>query len=153
MKDVKKADQFLQTEGTELQGLLRKVMQLSAIQTKLRTYLHPDIFQYCQVGNYAQGVLTLITANGSVATQIRFQGPDLIRKFKEDNVLKAIREIQCKVRPYHQASPPTPDNTPVQKMNLLSQESANHVRAIAESMTDEKLREAMLKLAKHVKSG
>ncbi|EKD72668.1 MAG: hypothetical protein ACD_45C00616G0004, partial [uncultured bacterium] len=35
----------------------------------------------------------------SVATELHFQTPDLLKKFKTDSALAKIKTIQCKVRP------------------------------------------------------
>jgi hypothetical protein len=73
------------------------------------------------------GILVLIVANGSVATQLRFQIPDLLKKFKLDPILKRIHDIQCKVRP-------APSSSRVDKasntMPTLSPESAQIMRDI-----------------------
>jgi hypothetical protein len=145
----KKADMFLQSDNQDLRALFAKVKQLGDLNQKIIPYLDPSMTDYCQVANLVNGTLILVAANGSIATQIRFQANDLLRKFKQDPTLGNIRAIQCKVRPLPSTTRQQP-TTPT-KMAHLSPETASIMRDIADSIDDPKLREAMRRIAGHIK--
>lgn len=145
----KKADIFLETDNRDLQFVFTKLKQLEILNQRVATYLDDNIAKYCQVANLAEKRLTLIVANGSIATQIRFQSLDLLKKFKQDAMLRHIQDIQCKVRPAQTAT-----HTSYRKnknMPALSQETAEIVSDIAESIEDPALREIMIKIASKIR--
>lgn len=145
----KKADNFLETDNRDLQFVFTKLKQLELLNQKVVSYLDDNIAKYCQVANVAEKRLILIVANGSIATQIRFQSLDLLRKFKQDAMLRHIQDIQCKVRPA-QAGPLT-SYRKLKNMPALSNETAEIVRDIAETIEDSALREVMVRIAGKIK--
>lgn len=148
----KKTASYLQTTDGNLQPILAKVQELDKLNQKILPFLEPNIVKYCQIANLIGNKLVIIVANGSVATQLRFQTTDLLRHFKQDPILKNILEIQCKVRPPE--SPVGGRRTPrtLPKMQSLSPETANMVSDMAESLEDPKLRDIMRRIAKNVKN-
>lgn len=148
--ESKKVTTFLEGGRHELQTLLEKVKFIEKYHLKVMDYLDPTVRQYCQVANIIENRLVMIVANSSVATQLRFETFELLRKFKEDNLLKKIREIQYKVRPYtfyiSRFDPP-----PAKGIAPLSEETATLVLNIAESLEDAGLRDVMKRIASHTK--
>lgn len=146
----KKAEAYLQSDQQDLPLLFAKIKALTELDQHLTKHLEPTIRQYCQVANVVGNRLILLAANGSIATQIRFQTPDLLRKFKSDVKLKYIQDILCKVRPApsRQADRAKPASSP---MRALSPTTANIVKEIAESIEDPKLREVMERIAGRTK--
>lgn len=145
-RSSKKVNAYLRIESKSLNMIVAKVQELAALNQKLALYLEPEISNYCQVANRQGNRLILIAANGSIATQLRFQGIDLVRKFKKDPVLQKIQEIQCKVRPTDSSRFIKPAT---KKVPLLSAETAETVKAIADSLSDPKLKEIMQRIAAH----
>lgn len=149
----KKTNAFLQGNQKDLQFLFGKVKELEALNKKIATYLDPSFANYCQVGNVMGNKLIIIVANGSIATELRFKTNDLIRRFKEDPLLRRIQEIQCKVRPMQQLARFNEHRVTMRKMAPLSAETAEIIHHIAESLEDPKLRAIMKRIAEHKTSG
>jgi hypothetical protein len=147
-KSSKKAPAFLQSEHQDLKSLFGKIQLITELNTALKPCLDENLRDYCQVANLLGDKLILLAANGSIATQIRFQTIDLLRKFKQNPTLASIRSIQCKVRPTEM---PPASKVTANKMQGLSAETANLVQDIAKSLSDPRLREIMEKIAKHRK--
>ena len=143
----KRASAFLETENRDLQAILTKVKLLNELNAIVVNYLDENLRNYCQVANINGNQLILIAANGSIATQIRFQSADLIRKFKSHPTLKAIQSIQCKVRPI---STPAPDFIP-QKLPPLSPKAAELILEAAQYIEDPTVRAALEKIATNTK--
>jgi hypothetical protein len=147
----KKADNFIENDSRDLQTVYTKIHMLDMLNQKIQSHLEPGIAKFCQVANLVNGKLILIAANGSIATQLRFQSGDLLRKFRQDPMLKSILSIECKVRPaQNQLSSRLAEKTP-KSMPGLSQQTAEIVNTIAESIEDPALREVMTRIAKRVK--
>lgn len=148
----KKANAYLKTDSRELKPVLAKIKELEELHRKVATFLEPHIAPYCQVANIIGRRLILVVANGSIATQLRFQTIDLVRRFREDPILKNINDIHCKVRPFEPPGlnqrPPARKNPNMQPM---SHATADIMREIAASIEHPKLREIMEKIAKNSK--
>lgn len=151
MKDSfsKKADAFLQAENYDLGLVLAKIKELQILNEKIRAYLDPSLAPYCQVANRLGNRLILLVANGSIATQLRFQLPELVKKLKTDTDmrLQKIQDIQCKVHPGFSA-PRLAKTRKRPDMALLSPETAKIVGELADSIEDPRLREIMKKIAR-----
>lgn len=144
----KNALSFLQTGNQDLHALLAKVKRLNELNTALTPYLDRNIRDYCQVANIVGQQLILIAANGSIATQVRFQSADLLQKFKQDPILNTIQSIHCKVRP-STTQPTASTSSQSKKLPPLSLDTANLIQDIAQSIEDPAVRAALEKIAKN----
>lgn len=150
---IKKPEQFLENDSRDLQTVYAKIHLLEQLSAKVIPNLDKDIAKFCQVGNLINGKLILIVANGSIATQLRFQSTDLLRKLRADAALKHITAIEYKVRPPQAKTSPRLASKPAKNMPALSKETAEIVQTIAESIADPGLKEIMARIAKRVKQG
>lgn len=141
---------FLQPNTRDLQTILSKVKAIQTLDNIFIPLLDPALQKYCQVANLTNGVLVILTANGSVASLLHLQNPDLIKKLHKNAALKHIRDIQYKVRP----SQPTGVQRgavikKTEKATLISPETAQTLLAMAETIEDPELREVMQRIAGH----
>lgn len=144
---TKKAASLFHSENRDLQAILTKVKLLNELTTAVGNYLDDNLKNYCQVANIVGNQLILIAANGSIATQIRFQSTDLLRKFKAHPSLNAIQSIQCKVRPQNTS---VPDAIP-KKLPPLSAKAASLILEAAQYIEDATVRAALEKIAMNTK--
>src|SRR3990167_1545581 len=134
----KKAGSLLQSEHHDLKSLMTKVKQLEKLNQKFIEYLPNELKNYCHVANINGNRLIIMAANGSIATQLRFQSPDILKKMNSNPLFACIKEIHCKVA--------MPNSRRLSKtiksatMSLLSNETAALIRDFAKSLDDEKLR-------------
>lgn len=142
----KKAMHYFSSDDNDLQFVLARAKKLSHIATKVMAYLDPTIAPYCQIANLTGNKLIILTANASIATQIRFQTADLLPRLQADEepALKIIRSIHCKVQPDLLKARHSCKTASVQK---LSSATAEIVDAIADTLEDPKLRAIMKKIA------
>lgn len=143
---IKKADLFFEANNPDLHFLFTRLKILKELNTKISAILNKELKESCQVANVINERLILIATNASVATQLRFQIPDLLKRFKKDPLLKKIRDIQCKVRP---AETRQSANSPIQKMAFLSEETATIMLDIANTIADPALKAILMRIAKH----
>lgn len=153
MKEIfsKKAGNYLLDDHPDLHAFYLKLKALDELNAHVSRHLHPDVRAHCQAANLVDGRLILIAANGSIATQLRYQIPELLTQFKSDPALHHIKDIFCKVRPplarsQRKLTPPA-----ASKMAPLSPQTAKMVDAMADSIDDPKLREVMKRIAQNIK--
>lgn len=144
--DIKPAHSYL-TENNEwnLKKLLKHAKELALLNQQLIAYLDKALVPYCKVANLSGNKLVLMVANGAIATNIRFQTPNLLRKFKENPLFSHIEMIQCKVRPPQKATLAAAPRKPAP----ISAATIHMITELADTINDHKLREAMLRIAKH----
>lgn len=148
----KKANAFL-SRNRELPQLFAKIKQLNELNHLIGEYLDDRLKPYCKAAHLTAGKLTLVAANGSVATQIKFLTHHLLKQFAEHPTLKYIKDIHCKVHPslgetrvHNTVSTKIP-----RRMSLLSNDTAEIVQGIADSLEDPQLRAVMQRIAEKKK--
>jgi len=148
MSNFKKPNAYFLGDNQDLQFVFAKVKKLAEINKKILELIDPAIRRSCQVANMAGNKLIIITANSSVATQLRYQIPDMLAKMRQDPALKHVNDIQTKV-----GTPQTrlsqPDNV-IRQAAYLSSETAQQIKDMAKSLDDKKLREVMEKIATRI---
>ena len=144
--DAKNPLLILNAAQGDLASLLAKAKHLAALQEAILPLLDPAVRKDCQVANVNGDTLIILAANGSAATQLRFQTPDLLKQFRSHSQLVPFKHIQVKVRPPLAPSQKLPANTPARKMQPLSVKSAQMIRETAAIIDDPELRAAMLRL-------
>lgn len=147
----KKVNSYLQTDHMELQTLFSKIKALQELNKLVLPLLGEDIAKFCQVANLVEGRLVILAANGSIATQLRFMTPDLLKKMAGLPALKSIRDIVCKVAPGNAAPAAKMEPSLSRGLPPLSTYAADIVREIAESIKDPALKMMLQKIAEHTK--
>ncbi|HTM64005.1 MAG TPA: DUF721 domain-containing protein [Gammaproteobacteria bacterium] len=154
MKDdpAKPVSTLLQPNHRDLQTVLSKVKAIQRLNEALVPLLDSTLRPHCQVANLTNGVLVILTTNGSAATQLRYQSADLLKKLHKTSALRHIKEIQPKVRPAQPVDVQRgPSQTKTVPPALMSEQTAQTLTAMAETIEDEELREIMLRIAGHVR--
>lgn len=144
----KKADAYLGEQYPHLLALLKKVQTIKTINQHFLNLLEPHIKPYCTVANVMGDHLVIIVANGSIATQLRFQAPDIIKLCSTHSQLSMIKRLSCKVQPLFNSLHATPQKAP-KKMAPLSQKSSKAFREMATSIEDKRLKEIMERIASY----
>jgi hypothetical protein len=143
----KNASDILEADNQNLQFILSKVKQISALNKQFQTHIDPNIAQLCQVANLQNGKLIIVAANGSIATQLRFESVNLLRKFKADPLLESIKQIEAKVRPsVDTAAAPEKKRGNVKP---LAKNTAALVNDIADTLDDPRLKAVLKRIAGH----
>lgn len=148
---VKSISDLLMPNQRELQTILSKVKAIKSLNQIIIPMLPANLQKYCQIANLSQGVLTILTSNGSAAAELRYHLGDLLKMVRTVPTLKHIREIQSKVSPSSQPVGVERGKTTKRpyKPSPLSQATADIMQAMAETIEDPKLRDIMLNIAQH----
>ena len=155
MKDssTKPAASYLKPGSNELLTVLSKVQAIDRLNKIFKPLLEAKFRPYCHVANLTKGVMVVLTANGAVAAQMRYQTRDLIKALHNNPALSHIKEIQFKVSPHQEPILDRPVDKTRQRnpARPLSEESAKILLDMASTIEDPALREAMERIAKHGK--
>jgi hypothetical protein len=128
--------QCLKANG-KLAQLMQQAELLRQINHSFHRRLHDaDLVGHCQVMNWRQGCLTVRVDSAAWATRLRFLTPQLLVSLRTD--LKELKEICYRVRPIEVITPHIYWEKPT-----LSAESAELLSAVAECVTDLRLKKAL----------
>ncbi len=134
---------ILKQDNKALQTLLGRVNQLKEWNRLFAEYLEPEIAKHCEIVNYEKNCFIVIVENGSYATQLRFQIPDLMAKLKQHPQWVKLSGIICKTRPKHTLA----SNSRSRTKTYLTQKTAKSILDSAQSVKDEKIRTRLQKIA------
>lgn len=152
MKDTytKAAADYLKPASNELLTVLSKVQAIDRLNKVFKPLVDDKYQRYCQVANLTNGVLVVLTANGSVATQMRYQTRDLIKALRKDPAFSHIKDIQFKVRPRQAPvfERPVDKSKERKPATPLSSDTAELLLDMASTIEDPTLRAIMEKIAK-----
>jgi hypothetical protein len=149
MHDIpsKRVLSYLDTDNNELTSIFAKINELQKLNSKIANYLDPHLVPYCQIANLIKNKLIILVANGSIATQLRFQNTLLLKKFSMDPDLQHIFHIECKVQPNLAQPLPGSNSRQVRKIEPLSLDAAQVIREMAKTLKDDSLRDVMERIA------
>lgn len=133
----------------EVADLVTQTRRLRQLTRLVRTELEGGLAGHCQVAGFRPPALTLVADSPAWATRLRFQSKPLVRQLKRKyKEFQALEYIEVRIYPsrLQPKSPPPP-------ARRISRAAADNIVAMAESIGDEPLREALLKLARHASDG
>lgn len=129
----------------DVADLVTEARRLSRLTRLLQNELDSALAPHCQVTRLAPPELTILTDSPVWATRLRLHASVLAKQLHEKYIeFQKVEYIEVKVYPSRHE---TPDPEPLPRQ--ISSEAANSIIAMAQSLEDEPLKEALLKLAKH----
>lgn len=115
----------------------------------LRALLPSPLADYCQAGDLTERTLTIVTSSPVWAAKLRFLQPALLKAFGSKPRLSQVTDIKIKIS---KLAVNRQDPAPGRKVHM-SPQSAELIRQAAEAMEDPALKESLLKLSRHAKTG
>jgi len=127
----------------EVKTLSEQSLQTRELSHTLKSVLSPKIAQYCMLNSYRNGVLTLDTTTGSVATQLKFMQPQIMARMKHTREFQALQEIRIR----NGAPPPKLDRQYTRPAPHVSEQNRSLIRQTADTIDDQPLAASLRKLA------
>jgi len=135
--------QLMSTQTMEgLDSVIRRGRQLQRLAALVRDKLGPELAAHCQMSNLRGTTLILSVGSTAWASRLRYQVPQLLQRFRTDERLSVISEIEIRVSPA--SSPPA---APPPRRVSMSDDAALCVQRCAESVDDQRLKSALSRLA------
>ena len=150
MKSTRPINKLFQEADSDLAILVTRTRLLKRLTHILRTQLENDLAEHCYIGNIEQDTLVILADTAARASKLRFYSAQLLESLPQvDAVFAAIKFIKVKVLSLTTPNTiPEVDNTPGPQMN---QENARGIQTLADSVDDQQLHDALLRLARHAK--
>ena len=136
-----RASAALLREQKPLKALFNQAQRLSHLQSLLEAQLEPSAREHCRIASWRDGCLMLVVTDGQWATRLRYQQRRLQKALVQLDEFRELHKILFKVQP-----PKTPMRGPLRTVHL-SPKAALSIRESAEHVSDERLREALERLA------
>ena len=129
-----------------LRDYISKTQALEKLTQIIRQYLEPELAKNCSVANLINNVLILSTTSAAWNHRLRFLKPDLLNKLRSLPQYYGVTTIEI-----IQQQPIAPAKSPVKQLKPISLSKANAKQIIstAEHITDKRLANALIKLARH----
>ena len=133
-------------KGSDLDKLYQHTKFLLRLNKCLHNILDEPLNQHCQIANFDKSILTILADSPVWSARLRFNTSNILNRIRTDFGLDTLKTIRIKIRPID-----TPVNTKQKKL-ILSPVASEFINQAANTITDEKLRSSLLKLAKHYKA-
>ncbi len=145
---AKHVSNYLGQENNILQDIVRNGKTLARLTRMVAKYLDDDLVKHFVVASYSKNKLTLCIDNAAWATRLRYELNNLLQLLKQNNTFASLEEIKLIIsKDYYQQRP----KSTLQKPSL-SEGNANYMQDVASDMVNTKLKNALLRLAKHGKN-
>jgi len=131
---------ILNKSSFTLGNLRHKVVELVRFNERLQAVLPEGLRPHCQAANYRDQKLIVLCDSAAWSTRLRFMEHDLLKKLKTEDHF-TIKSIQCIVR-----QTPASQEEQFWEATPISGESRTHIKRLADSMEDNDLKMALLKL-------
>lgn len=138
-----KASASLLRQKSSLKALFDETQRLSHLQQLVESQLQKAACKHCHVAAWRDGCLLLIVTDSQWATRLRYQQRRLQKQLQTFEEFANLTKILFKVQPFIQSAskllPPA----------RLSEQAAQSIQTTAEHVTDERLKAALERLARH----
>ena len=126
----------------DLARLLAHARHLAELDGALREFLGEPLGQHCRVANVTDRTVTLLADSPAWCSRLRFRGTEVLQHLRRITGRPAFSHIVVRVRPPHAVRP-----EPLRRRPRLSGATAKLLRSVAAGTEDQRLRNALLRLA------
>ena len=144
MDKPKALTELLHLTDFPAEGILQRGQFLHRLGRLLATLLNDNFNLHCKVGNVRDGILIIYCDSTAWAVRLRYQAPSLLKELQRRNGLSALQQIEVRILPAQQ-------NEKTYQRATLSSDAHHCLQACADSVNDDGLRAALLRLATHHK--
>lgn len=135
---------LLQGEKNQLADLVTTTRELRRLEQSLTSVLDQPLTDHCRIARCDREQLVNQVDSPVWASRLRYYVPTLLTELKQNiPALQGLKSIKIHVAP---ATPPPTDKPPPQR--AISENAAEHISAVAESVTDPALRAALQRLGR-----
>ena len=127
-----------------LKQLTAQAQRLGTLDLLAKEVLPPGLQQHVRLAAIRDGCLVFHADSGAWATQLRYRTPEILARLPQQPEFDGVRSIRvrpCAEIPAQQLAP--------NRMRPLSPAVATAIKSQAESIDDERLRQALQRIARH----
>jgi hypothetical protein len=134
-QQTKNINTILTHDGSSLSRLINRAKALTALHEKMEAVIGANLKNRYKLGTYQKGTLSLLTDNGSTATELRYCVPEIVQLLRKDPIWAGLIKIQVKVHhdwhEYEELKKPLPKP---EKSDPLSSKTLNSLQVLADSL-------------------
>lgn len=134
---------LLNYQNTSLTEIIKKSERLDTLNHELKKHLAQELATNCRVANFNNGCLVIEVSNAALATRLRYETPELLRKFRSESRLSNLRSISYYIQGDSVQVPEKPRQS-------LSRKAADTLTEAAGKIKDPELEAALRRLASNV---
>lgn len=150
MKSTRTINKIFQETDSDLAILVTRTRLLKRLTHILRRQLEKELATHCYVGNLDKDTLVILADSAARASKLRFCSSQLLDVLPTaDPAFLGIKQIRIKL--LQQSAQNTDDSPSNGQGPHMNQENANGIKTLANSVDDEQLHDALLRLARHAK--
>jgi hypothetical protein len=127
-----------------LKQLTAQAQRLATLDRLAKEVLPPGLRQHARLAAIRDGCLVFHADSAAWATKLRYRTPEILARLPQQPEFDGVRSIRVRPQAEIQAQQPAPD-----RMQALSPAAATAIKSQAESIGDERLRDALYRIAKH----
>lgn len=144
MNSAKSIHKFLQGAKNQLADLITTTRELRHLEQSLSSVLDQPLTDHCRIAHRDAEQLVIQVDSPVWASRLRYYVPTLLQELKQNiPALQGLKTIKIHVAP----ALPTPAEKPSPQREISPTASQN-IHAMAESVEDPALREALLRLSR-----
>tara|TARA_R110002110_G_scaffold121431_2_gene297231 strand:- start:68359 stop:68853 length:495 start_codon:yes stop_codon:yes gene_type:complete len=137
-QQTKNINAILTHDGSSLSQLISRAKALNALHEKIETVIGEKLKNRYKLGSYQKGTLSLLTDNGSTATELRYSVPEIVQLLRQDPMWVGLIKIQVKVHhdwhEYEELKKPLPKPEVAEP---LSTKTLTSLQILADSLKDD----------------
>ena len=133
------------TANSTLGGLMQHARTLQTLQDALISVLPPAMSRSCRVANMTADTITVLCNHPSLGARLRQMGPSLINAWRQAGFACSALEVRIR--------PGLPEDKPIEVFHRapLSSTVAHALAELEETISDEKLKQALARLRQNAK--
>jgi len=129
-------------KGSRLHSMAKNAQVFARIDNTVMASLPSMFSDNCQVRSFQNGVLTLTTYSNAIATQIRYNTPNILTRLKKQLSLAGIERIDIKV-----IAKPKETQETKRTLHHVSSPNCSMLKDTAKTVGSDELANSLLKLA------
>ncbi len=147
MNSPKKIRKYLSGSSDELENLITRALEISHLNIKFHSILDKTLKNHCDIANFRDGNLVLLTDSPAWISRLRYQIPSLLKQLQQLSEFKGITQIKLRIQPkYVERKKRQLHREPISSI------AASCLTTLADSVQDFELKTALQQLASRSKT-
>ena len=147
MNSPKKIHKYLSGSKDELEKLITRAVEISHLNAKLHSILDNPLKNHCNIANYSDGNLIVLTDSPAWISRLRYQIPSLLKHLQQLPEFNELIQIKLRIQPkYTERKKRQLHREPISKI------AASCLTTLADSVQDTELEAILRQLASHSKT-
>lgn len=134
--------------NSSFKSILQHIETIKLLQLTVSQNLEPELAKHCTVINFNSDVLVIRSQHANWASRIRYKTSDILQAINKSSKLPKVKTIRVITSPINND---TGEINPQNRISI-SEEISDALNAVANTTTDDKLSNCLLRLSKHTKN-